>query len=767
MGLGELLQEIKGNKHADNKAILALMPREKEFNYINNHFPACIFSGEFSKGIDKEPTGNTGIMIISLKRLDTIIKRNICYNCFYVLPKSPILFGFTSTSYDGFKIGLRVDIETYTYEENYEAGIKYVKSIAGIPDDNFDRLLNKINDRCIINHDENIFINEKIEGDDISGIVLLDTAKWLPKEILQIEKEEVKEVQTTVKIIDVSKDDIVYLENSKLDFEHKAQHTNYNKLQLLALNKAGKYRKGNRHNYMRSLSFLANRFGMPLQQTIKYTIEYFKDHQANNEPSDPIDVENDLVPIIKESYEKYKDKFDSWGEQEVGEEFETPCLPDEVYDKLPAFLKGSSQKFETRRDKDIYLIAALGVISNCFPLVKGCYDESYVSMNLFMFLIAPPSSGKNKMKWARKLGKAFKEYLKEKYQQELGEYEEQLKLYETTKGEDKGSKPIKPIEQNFYLSANISTSALITSMCHNGFHGLIFETEAISLTNMLKNDWANYADILLKAFHQEPITKQRVNKDENVEIENPFLSMVLSGTPDQIPLLLSSIESGFFSRLLIYDFPQTLAIKNVFARRDVSFDNYFDGMSKLLFSYAKPFFQKTEDDFSNQVVFEFTLAQQAMFQEWLGQKMVQLNDMYGADIIPSVKRLGFCFFKISMLFSTLRFIENKVNNGDGNIGKEIICEDIDYSNAEIIINTLLFHTVKVFRQIKKFKRNKSTVSLKDSYYTQLPDEFNRTVWLEVAALLGINGKTAEGYIAGYVQSGALLKPKHNHYVKAA
>jgi hypothetical protein len=188
-------------------------------------------------------------------------------------------------------------------------------------------------------------------------------------------------------------------------------------------------------------------------------------------------------------------------------------------------------------------------------------------------------------------------------------------------------------------------------------------------------------------------------------------------------------------------------------------------MGNLLFSYAKPFFEEVGENYLNQVPFQFTEQQEDRFRKWHEQKMIQLHYLYGDDIVPSVKRLGGCFFKIAMLLSTFTYIDKKSIDTKGYLGKKIICEDNDYDITETIINTLIFHTVTVFRNVKKFKRNKSAILLKDTYYKQLPVEFNRTVAMETANLIGLNTKTAEGYLSKFTQDGRLEKPRQNHYKK--
>jgi hypothetical protein len=60
---------------------------------------------------------------------------------------------------------------------------------------------------------------------------------------------------------------------------------------------------------------------------------------------------------------------------------------------------------------------------------------------------------------------------------------------------------------------------------------------------------------------------------------------------------------------------------------------------------------------------------------------------------------------------------------------------------------------------------KNNYKLIDRYFDQLPESFNREEYMLTADELGINHKTAEGYISRYISQNKLERPKHNSYVK--
>jgi hypothetical protein len=114
--------------------------------------------------------------------------------------------------------------------------------------------------------------------------------------------------------------------------------------------------------------------------------------------------------------------------------------------------------------------------------------------------------------------------------------------------------PQEPNYKILYIPANISSAMVIQHLKEGNERGIFCETEADSMGNTLKQDWGGYSDLLRKAFHHEPISYSRKTNKEFVEIDNPCLSVALSGTPGQVENLIKSSEDGLFSRFIFYSF---------------------------------------------------------------------------------------------------------------------------------------------------------------------------------------------------------------------
>ena len=757
--LFEMIRTDKGYKEKINR-LRALKKKVERDAFKKSELGGVTLCGTFLFRADKSISTHNGIIGVDIDGLtedEMLITKKDLKDL-----HNDIVGYFISPSGNGYKVLLRVDHTKFSNKDNYLAAVLFLQANIGIDPTHFDLSCSNLSRLTFISYDENAYLNETILlNNTAENISLIDTANWLPtNEETQVNQRQKHSCSNIF--------ESPYQGNSKLDFYKKGEKLNFHILLQIATKSKGGYTGGNRHNFIQYLSSIANQFGMPENYFIRYCTEYFENHLQSLLKNDIFDIDNSLLPLIKDTYSRYSNQFGTWVETEVAEELETPCFPDELYENLPMLLKKPAILFKEKRDKDVFLIGLIGVFSSWIPKVQGIYDCKLLGANLFVVVSAPASAGKGTLHWSRRVTKNISQTLKEKYVAALQEYEATMAEYEAAKknGEE-AIKPVKPRKQKFIIAGNVSSAAMIGCIEANKHFGLIFETEADTLSNTLSNnEWGNWTDILRKCFQHEPVSILRKKDNEDLEIERPHLSMVLSGTPSQITRLVSQIENGFFSRLLYYDFPNRDVWKNVFEKQQTNFEVYFDAYASRMERLLAPYFFNKADDNSDIVFFEFTPNQEKLFNDWFSEKQTQLNHIYGDEIIASVRRLAICFFRVAMMLSVMRHIEtHKENEASYTKAEKIVCIDVDYNNAELIINTLLFHTIKIFNQVKKVKRNKFSKGKRDLLLEKLPSEFNRSVIMDLASFIGIKEKTAENYITSFIQQNSITRLEHNSYKK--
>lgn len=431
-------------------------------------------------------------------------------------------------------------------------------------------------------------------------------------------------------------------------------------------------------------------------------------------------------------------------------------FPSEIFDQLPDLLRRITIKGTSPEDKDILLLGSLVSMSSCLPNIYGVYAEREVFANLFLFVTAQASAGKGRLTLCRKLVEPIHKALREQNKAEFEIYQRELSEYAAAKGDKVNmEKPQEPTLKMLVIPANNSATGLFQILNDNKGKGLIFETEGDTLALTFKSEHGNYSDGFRKAFHHETITYNRRKDREFVEIDMPRLSALLSGTPRQVSTLIPNAENGLFSRFIFYFMNIRYEWKDVFAGESgQTLDHYFDHLGdqfhelyKCLQSQDKP------------MRFCLTVSQQKQFNSYFEQTQIQYIELCGEDYIGTVRRLGLITFRIAMILTALRIMDN------GELRSPLVCSDTDFNIAIEMVKVLVQHAAHVFQQLPTDTATKVQPNQKQQFLNMLPAEFDRQTYLSVADKLKIPAKTAEKQIARFAKTGLINHYAQNQYRK--
>jgi hypothetical protein len=434
---------------------------------------------------------------------------------------------------------------------------------------------------------------------------------------------------------------------------------------------------------------------------------------------------------------------------------EMPTFSDSLYDTLPEFLKEVVESSSSNEERDIMLLGTLTAFSACFPNLYGIYDQSKVYSNLFLFVTAPASAGKGKLNQVKQLVTPIHKLHREQALTLKEQFDSETATYNMKKGKDDDlEKPIKPPERMLFIPANNSVTGVYQLLSDNDGRGLMFETEGDTLAQAFKSDYGNYSDGFRKAFHHETISYYRRTDREYVDIERPCLSTVLSGTPKQIATLVPNAENGLFSRFMFYYMNIKPVWKDVFAKRDgIGLEEHYERLGKEFLNLYKTL--------ENNPPIEVTLSeeQKERFNTFFAALQTKYINLQPEEYIATVRRLGLVAFRMSMLFTALRIME------DGDVNKTKECEDVDFDNALAMVKVLVKHSSKIFNDLPIEPKKQKRMNKKERFLETLPDEFTRQIYLNTADGLDIPHKTAEGYITGFVKSVLIHRDSHDKYEK--
>lgn len=433
----------------------------------------------------------------------------------------------------------------------------------------------------------------------------------------------------------------------------------------------------------------------------------------------------------------------------------TPTFPEIIYNNLPDFLLQVTAKATSAEDKDLLLLGSLVVISACLPNVFGNYDERRVYPNLFLFLTASASAGKGRLTLCRKLVYPIHKALRERYKVLYDTYKQEKAMYNSAKKDQfTADEPQEPPMLALLMPANSSATAFFQILNDNNGAGLMFETEGDTLAQTFKSEHGNFSDGFRKAFHHETISYLRRKDREFVELENPRLSALLSGTPKQVSALIPNAENGLFSRFIFYFMNIKPVWKDVFANSgDQTLDLYFKDLGEYFHCFHNQLKQQQEMRFS------LTVLQQEQFNAYFAQAQIQFLALYGDDYIATVRRLGLITFRIAMIFTVLRLMESQ------HFTTLLICTDTDFNTALEMVKVLVQHAATVFDALPAEQETPTTNNPRMALFQSLPPQFDKQTYSSLAAQLQIPESTGNKWLMKFVSSGLLSKQAHGNYSK--
>jgi hypothetical protein len=521
------------------------------------------------------------------------------------------------------------------------------------------------------------------------------------------------------------------------------------------------YIDGNRNNFVYKLACNCNRRGIPFEETIeliraKYDLKDFEINasvkSAYNHNATQFGEFKNIKPPKQENAEDDMDYLQN-----------TPLYNDEIFEALPDILREGTRAFTDKRQRDVFLTGALAILSGCLPNVEGEYAREIIYPNLFAFIIAPAASGKGALKFAKNLGDKYQDHLLECHKVAKDQYETELAEHKAAQRDRKKGEPVnaeepeKPPFKVAFIPANSSYAKILQHIEQNEGSGIICETEADSMGNVMKQEWGGYSDMLRKAFHHETISLSRKTNDEYISIKEPKISIALSGTPGQVGNLISSAEDGLFSRFIFYTFKVEEQIWQDVSPygNPINLNDHFSNLASQIFSMVQ-FFEQ-----SNTII-KLTRDQWNTINE-VGQKWLTEITIFTADEAASVaKRLGVILYRLAMIFTALRKFEN------GEITQEVLCTDADFEIALNITNTFIEHSVLMFNNLpKQEKIAPFKGGNKQQFFTALPVKFKREEAVRIGIAHNIKERTVGSLLKKLVEQAMLTQPEYGYYQKVS
>ena len=463
------------------------------------------------------------------------------------------------------------------------------------------------------------------------------------------------------------------------------------------------------------------------------------------------------------------------GSKWILDEESLPHFPAFIYDMLPPFLKEVLVNCISEDDRDMMLMGTLTCISATLHNVVGEYNHDDWHPMLYFFVMADAGMGKGSLKYCREIVAPIHNELREASERLMKEYKE-------SKSENKSGEKVAsdadatPHRRTLFIPTNSSAASVIQQLDNNDGIGLIFDTECDTLSAILKSEYGDYSTIIRKSYHHEPIDLSRRKDDEYRVIERPMLAICLSGTPGQLYTLTPQAEDGTFSRITCYHMPFKAEFRDVLVESvNTNSDSYT--LRDRFFQLGKLYKQRRESFFRGgryRIVIPKEYCKE--FNEHFRQMNQEVVDDISHDMQSVVRRLAFTVFRIMMVLTSIRFMDETTNPSalTPKDGSRIVlrCSKDDFDIAMALGDVLIYHTVYCYAHLPQSKvttNGQGEIATKKSKMEQLlaalPDTFDREIYRATSKKQGYPESTTAKWINDYIRQGRLEHVSQNSYRK--
>lgn len=438
-----------------------------------------------------------------------------------------------------------------------------------------------------------------------------------------------------------------------------------------------------------------------------------------------------------------------------------PVFPEGIYDNLPRLLRKVTELMVTPQERSLVLIGSIATLSSALLPMYTIYFGKTIYPNMYLFVPGPAGAGKGKLDFCFKLVKPIHKEKLERWNIAKDEYKKEYARYKRQKKGDNIDPPEKPLIQLLRIPANSSATSFAQAMAENG-NLLLFETEGDTVVNTFNSDFGNYSDSFRKAFAHESFGYLRRGDDgEEREVENPRLSTVLSGTPEQVKSLIHDAENGLLSRFMFFCINSTPKWLDGFDSygSENPLEETFDAFGQEFTAFTKVLEQ------TSRIYFSLTIAQTGKFNEFFAAEKERMQEFNGDRYSASSHRLAWCFLRVAMVLTTLRMMDS------GRITDKVECSDVDFEITLQIIKVISIHNDYIFNVLDKERPD--GIAVADSYssatrkaiISSLPEYFKTDDMKEVAKSIGKSLRTVRRQVARAIEAGEILQVKHGEYKK--
>lgn len=423
----------------------------------------------------------------------------------------------------------------------------------------------------------------------------------------------------------------------------------------------------------------------------------------------------------------------------------------------------------TGAQRDVLLLGALTAIGACLERNARClYGGKMQSPCLQTFIVALPASGKGVLGFVRQLITPIHDEIRRQVEQQMIVYKKAKSSYNAM-GKERGQveEPQMPPNKMFIISGNNTGTGILQNIMDSNGTGIIFETEADTISTAIGTDYGHWSDTLRRSFDHDFLSYNRRTDQEYREIKKSYLSILVSGTPAQVKPLIPSAENGLFSRQIFYYMPAINEWQDQFGKQDTDMEKLFATMGEEWKGQLEHLKQR------GLYTLKFTEEQRHDFNSRFAALFLHAHVNQGNEMSSSVARMAVNICRIATIVGLLRGnltpdAELPADNlKDGIITRwDIHLSAADFKAVISLVEPLYLHATHILSFLPRTEISRRSNADRDSFFSGMPPAFSRMELLEHAAAAGVNTNTAQSWLRRLMKQGAVQETESKgHYLQ--
>ena len=462
-------------------------------------------------------------------------------------------------------------------------------------------------------------------------------------------------------------------------------------------------------------------------------------------------------------------------------------LDEEFFDSLPPLITDVLAHYPDRALRTQQLLALLTLMGTVTIHCRVNHDNRQYGTALMTLIYGSPASGKGRMTELLPLVQGIDRHVREESRKERLRTERQIeaqriKRQRMSKNRDITDSDIEravlaeeqievPLPRCHTMADNITVPAMLQYMKGSEPHALLLTaSELLTIVQQSKTDFGNMRDLLLRAFHEEPMSYAIKTGQESIYLEHVRLGVLLSGTYSSLRQFMPTVDDGLPSRFLFYETPSVTDWRtpmsaaqsrefNATIRRTATI---FDKLYTLLSRY----------DNSHHDIPMPTLTLTDSQEQYIDRAFSRMNDWYlgytgTEEILAAVRRRIIDAKRIILLLSLLRGYAHHASWDEVLANPSITADDDDIDTTLTLISYLMRHSVSAFAFIQPETSDADTSKRLTAvrHLDLLPPTFTTAEAIDTGKGHAISERTTKRRLKAWLKAQFIIQLAHGQYAK--